>query len=362
MSQRSQHPPELPSRRRRGRSTSPSSAPATSACRSRRRSPKPGRRSCSSTSSPRSSTALNRGESHIEDVASESLAPARRVRRGSRATHRLRRGPGRRRDPDRAADAALAAARARPVVRRGAPGAGSRRSCARARSSCSSRRRTPARRARSSSRSSSEGSGLEAGRGLPPRDVARARRPGPHRLDDEDDAEDRRRDQRRPRTEAAADVYRDAVDTVHTVSTPEAAELTKLLENIFRSVNIALVNELAQLCDRMDIDVWEVVERGGDEAVRVHVRSSPARASAATASRSTRSTSRGRRASTTSPRASSSSPARSTTTCRTSAARSISQALNHGAAEVAVGLADPRCSASPTRPTSATRARRPPRS
>ena len=52
---------------------------------------------------------------------------------------------------------------------------------------------------------------------------------------------------------------RGAVDTVHRVSSPEAAELTKLLENIFRSVNIALVNELAQLCDRMDIDVWEVV-------------------------------------------------------------------------------------------------------
>jgi UDP-N-acetyl-D-glucosamine dehydrogenase len=60
-------------------------------------------------------------------------------------------------------------------------------------------------------------------------------------------------------TEAAAEVYRGAVDTLHTVSTPDAAELTKLLENIFRSVNIALVNELAQLCDRMDIDVWEVV-------------------------------------------------------------------------------------------------------
>jgi UDP-N-acetyl-D-glucosamine dehydrogenase len=60
-------------------------------------------------------------------------------------------------------------------------------------------------------------------------------------------------------TEAAAAFYRTAIDTVHTVSTPEAAELTKLLENIFRSVNIALVNELAQLCDRMDIDVWEVV-------------------------------------------------------------------------------------------------------
>jgi UDP-N-acetyl-D-glucosamine dehydrogenase len=60
-------------------------------------------------------------------------------------------------------------------------------------------------------------------------------------------------------TEAAAELYRGAIDTVHTVSAPEAAELTKLLENIFRSVNIALVNELAQLCDRMDIDVWEVI-------------------------------------------------------------------------------------------------------
>jgi UDP-N-acetyl-D-glucosamine dehydrogenase len=61
-------------------------------------------------------------------------------------------------------------------------------------------------------------------------------------------------------TDRAAAFYAGAVDTVHEVSTPEAAELTKLLENIFRSVNIALVNELAQLCDRMDIDIWEVVD------------------------------------------------------------------------------------------------------
>jgi UDP-N-acetyl-D-glucosamine dehydrogenase len=64
-------------------------------------------------------------------------------------------------------------------------------------------------------------------------------------------------------TRAAAEVYRAAIDTVHEVSTPEAAELTKLLENIYRAVNIALVNELAQLCDRMEIDVWEVVEAAG---------------------------------------------------------------------------------------------------
>jgi UDP-N-acetyl-D-glucosamine dehydrogenase len=60
-------------------------------------------------------------------------------------------------------------------------------------------------------------------------------------------------------TRRAADLYGSVVDTVHTVSSPEAGELTKLLENIFRSVNIALVNELAQLCERMGIDVWEVV-------------------------------------------------------------------------------------------------------
>jgi UDP-N-acetyl-D-glucosamine dehydrogenase len=61
-------------------------------------------------------------------------------------------------------------------------------------------------------------------------------------------------------THRAAALYGRAVDTVHKLSSPEAAELTKLLENIFRSVNIALVNELAILCDRMGIDIWEVVD------------------------------------------------------------------------------------------------------
>jgi UDP-N-acetyl-D-glucosamine dehydrogenase len=61
-------------------------------------------------------------------------------------------------------------------------------------------------------------------------------------------------------TERVAELYRSAVETVVPVSSPEAAEMTKLLENIFRAVNIALVNELAQLCERMDVDVWEIVE------------------------------------------------------------------------------------------------------
>jgi UDP-N-acetyl-D-glucosamine dehydrogenase len=60
--------------------------------------------------------------------------------------------------------------------------------------------------------------------------------------------------------ERAVALYGEICDQVVAVSTPEVAELTKLLENVFRSVNIALVNELAMLCDRMEIDIWEVVD------------------------------------------------------------------------------------------------------
>ncbi|HYU61178.1 MAG TPA: nucleotide sugar dehydrogenase [Solirubrobacterales bacterium] len=58
----------------------------------------------------------------------------------------------------------------------------------------------------------------------------------------------------------AVELYGLICDDVVAVSGPEAAELSKLLENIFRSVNIALVNELARLCERMEIDIWEVVD------------------------------------------------------------------------------------------------------
>ena len=60
--------------------------------------------------------------------------------------------------------------------------------------------------------------------------------------------------------ERVSALYGEVCDHLVPVSTTEAAELTKLLENVFRSLNIALVNELAMLCDRMGIDVWEVVE------------------------------------------------------------------------------------------------------
>jgi UDP-N-acetyl-D-glucosamine dehydrogenase len=58
----------------------------------------------------------------------------------------------------------------------------------------------------------------------------------------------------------AVGVYSEICDEVVVVASPEAAEMTKLLENIFRSVNIALVNELSVLCERMGIDVWEVID------------------------------------------------------------------------------------------------------
>jgi UDP-N-acetyl-D-glucosamine dehydrogenase len=61
-------------------------------------------------------------------------------------------------------------------------------------------------------------------------------------------------------TELASLFYQSFVDTVVPVSTARAAELSKLFENIFRGVNIALVNELTQLCERMDIDIWEVID------------------------------------------------------------------------------------------------------
>jgi UDP-N-acetyl-D-glucosamine dehydrogenase len=58
----------------------------------------------------------------------------------------------------------------------------------------------------------------------------------------------------------AEELYALICDTVHPVSTPESAEMSKIIENTYRAVNIALVNELAMLADRMGIDIWEAIE------------------------------------------------------------------------------------------------------
>jgi UDP-N-acetyl-D-glucosamine dehydrogenase len=61
-------------------------------------------------------------------------------------------------------------------------------------------------------------------------------------------------------SERAEALYSAICERVVVLTSPEVAELSKLLENIFRSVNIALVNEMAQLCDRLGIDIWEVID------------------------------------------------------------------------------------------------------
>jgi len=64
-------------------------------------------------------------------------------------------------------------------------------------------------------------------------------------------------------TELASALYSSVIDEVVPVTTTEAAELVKLLENTFRSVNIGLVNEMAIVCDKLGVDVWEVIEAAG---------------------------------------------------------------------------------------------------
>lgn len=61
-------------------------------------------------------------------------------------------------------------------------------------------------------------------------------------------------------TEKAMELYRYAVDTLVPVSNARTAEMVKLLENTFRAVNIALVNEMAMICNQLNIDIWEVIE------------------------------------------------------------------------------------------------------
>ena len=61
-------------------------------------------------------------------------------------------------------------------------------------------------------------------------------------------------------TQIASSLYQAVFESVHPVSSARAAELSKLLENTFRNVNIALANEFAQICDALEVDIWEVIE------------------------------------------------------------------------------------------------------
>ena len=222
---------------------------------------------------------LNRGESYIEDVPSEDLK--RHVDEGRlTATTDY--------EALRDVDAILIAlptplsSSASPTSRSSwAPRPRSRCACARASSSCSSRPPIPARRA-SVLRPLLEKSGLVAGKDF-------------HLAFSPERVDPGREDwttQNTPKvvggltdecTKRAIELYASAVEEVVSVSSPEAAELTKLLENIFRSVNIALVNELAQLCDRMGLDVWEIVDAASTKPFGF-MRFEPGRGSAASCS------------------------------------------------------------------------------
>ena len=200
----------------------------------------------------------------------ERLAAARATSRTSppsqlastrRPPHRDRR-PGRserlRRDPDLRTDPARQPARARPELRhrldpddrRGAP----RRSAGRARvddlpghhargAPADARARRASRPARTSISPTRPSASTRAAPTTRSRRRRRSSAASP-----------------RPASSAPPRSTSEICDEVVRVSSPEAAELTKLLENIFRSVNIALVNELAQLTDRLGIDIWEVID------------------------------------------------------------------------------------------------------
>ena len=103
--------------------------------------------------------------------------------------------------------------------------------------------------------------------------------------------------------------------------------MTKLLENIFRCVNIALVNELMLLCERMGIDIWEVIDAAKTKPFGF-MPFYPGPGWAGTASRSTRSTCRGRRASSTCTPSSSSWPGKTNEACRTTWCERLMNALN----------------------------------
>ena len=140
------------------------------------------------------------------------------------------------------------------------PSRRSRRTCSPGSSSSSSRRPIRARPTKSCSRCSSA-NGLRSRARLLPRVLARARRSGQR-------AVPRRSNIPKVVGGIDADVHRARAralrarrsSTVVPVSSPRVAEMVKLLENTFRAVNIGLVNELALMCDRLGIDVWEVID------------------------------------------------------------------------------------------------------
>ena len=180
-----------------------------------------------------------------------------------------------------------------------------------------------------------------AGSDFHPRLLARAGRPGPHRPHDADRPEGRRRHRRRSRGRGRGALRRRGRLASTASRRPRWPRLQDPGEHLPRGQHRAGQRAEGALRPHGDRRLGGD-RRGHDEAVRVPGASSPGPGSAATASRSTRSTSPGWRASTASPRGSSSWPARSTRTMPYYCRSRVSQALNHGAQQVARGIARPR--------------------
>ena len=105
-----------------------------------------------------------------------------------------------------------------------------------------------------------EAAGLKVGRRFLPAFSPERVDPGQPALQDAEHPEGRRRRDARPAPSSRRRSTRRRVETVVPVSSTRVAEMVKLLENTFRAVNIGLVNEIALMCDKMDIDVWEVID------------------------------------------------------------------------------------------------------
>ena len=161
-----------------------------------------------------------------------SRSPCRRRWQDARSRHELRASPRPRRRRGRRTRACSSCSRARRIRARRA------RCCMPALERARTRRS-----ARTSSSRSARSASIPATRSTTrrtrPRSSAASRRPAPS---------------------SRSALYASCIDTIVRVSSPEAAELVKLLENTFRSVNIGLVNEMAIVCDKLGVDVWEVID------------------------------------------------------------------------------------------------------
>ena len=212
-----------------------------------------------STSTTRRSTQINAGRSYIPDVPTPSSPTCVKAGQAARDRPTWRSSATMDIDQHLRADAAAQDQGPRPVLhRRG--GRGDRRA------RCSRAARHPRvddlsghdRRSRAADARGERAQGrtsISSWRSRPSASIRATRQ-----FHDAEHPEGRRRRRRRrapssPRRSTAA-----SIDTVVPVSSTRVAEMVKLLENTFRAVNIGLVNELALMCDRMDIDVWEVID------------------------------------------------------------------------------------------------------